>query len=132
MVVIMIKLLDYYYLVLLRYFDHLFGKDKVSYHVPGIVGFTLTVNLFSFTLLINHYLIDNNCFWLTIGIIGALIIIAIDLIYNKKRRERIRQEYRRESRESRRRGVLWVVVYGILSFTLLVGTIFLAVKLYSP
>jgi hypothetical protein len=122
----MIKLLDYYYLVLLRYTDWVYGKDISSYHVPGIVGFTLTLNLFSFVVLINRLFIDNGYFWITIGIIGILGIIAIDIFYNKRRRARLREQYKDESSASRQRGVVFVVLYVILSIAFLILSIWIA------
>lgn len=124
----MMKIFDYYYLVLLRYIDCIYGKDKLSYYVPGIAGFTLTVNLFSFAIIINRHIIDNGYFWIIIGIVGVLIIIALDTIYNKKRRDRVREQYRNESRESRQRGVVMVVLYEILSVAFLIFIVVMFVK----
>ena len=114
------KIFDYYYLVMLRYNDCIHGKEKLSYYVPGYVGFTLTINIFSFALLINPSLIGNNYFWITIGIISALTIIVIDVIYNKKHRARIREQHKNESRASRQRGIFIVALYEILSIAFLV------------
>jgi len=120
----MIKLLDYYYLVLLRYMDCIYGKDKSSYKVPGIVAFTLSLNLFSFAMLINSHFIDIEYFWIPIGIL-ILITIVIDVIYNKKRRARLREQYKDESSTSRQRGVVFVVLYAILSIAFLILAIWM-------
>jgi hypothetical protein len=53
-----------------------------------------------------------------IAIISADIIMG--MIYNKKRREILREKYKDESCESRRRGVAWVWFYEILSIAFLV------------
>ena len=122
----MIKFLDYYYLVLLRFNECIYESDRFYSYASSTVGFTLTLNLFSFAVLINRRFIDNGYFWITIGIIGILGIIAIDIIYNKKRRARLREQYKDESSASRQRGVVFVVLYAILSIIFLILAIWIA------
>jgi hypothetical protein len=127
MVLIMIKLLDYYYLVLLRGFGY-----WLDYYATGLMGATFTVNLFSFVLLFNFRVVEQDAFWITTGIVGLSNMIVVNLIYNNKRKERIRREHKRESRESRQRGVLWVVVYELLSLTFLILAISRVAIFYNP
>jgi len=131
MLLMMIKLLDYYYLVWLRHFDHFYKKDRLSYSVPGIIACILTINLFSLIVLFNHRIIEQNAFLISIGIISIIIYLVVDIRYNKKRRERLRQEYRRESRVSRQRGVRWVVAYVVLSIVFLILVISIIAKFYK-
>jgi heme/copper-type cytochrome/quinol oxidase subunit 2 len=93
---------------------------------------TFAVNLFSLVVLFNHHILEQGAFWIAFFAIGLVIMTALDIIYNKKRRERIRQEYKRESRKSRRCGVFWVVGYEILSFAFLIWIFSLLAKFYSP
>lgn len=111
------KVLDYYYLVLLR------GFNKLDYKVPGIMAFTLVLNLFSLVILFTFNRIES--IYLGIGSILAVIVInaILQVVYNKKRKERIKEKYKGESRKSRQRGVVKVVIYEVLSLIFLICVI---------
>ena len=83
----MMKLLDYYYLVLLRHYDNWYKKDRLSYSVPGVMMFPFMANILSFAILLIPNIVDQIAFWVTWIIIGILMNIVIDLFYNKKRSE---------------------------------------------
>ena len=119
----MIKVLDYHYLVLLRHYDNWYKKDSLSYKVPFIMSLTLTVNISSFAILFNNHILDYFNIWMIFCIICILIDVAIDKVYNKKRREMIREKYKDESPESRQLGVVKVVIYEVLSFAFLILSI---------
>ena len=119
----MMKVLDYYYLVLLRWYDNMFKKDRLSYRVTGIVAFTFVINLISLIILFNYHILDYIIFWISYVISGWVIYAILDIIYNKKRRERLREQYKEESDESRQRGVILIVLYEIGSVTFLILTI---------
>ena len=117
------RILNYYYLVLLRHYDNLYKKDRLSYKVPFIMSLTLTTNIISFITLINHHILESYLFWISIVAVNILIGSIIDVIYNKKRRDRIREKYKEESYESRRLGVVKVVLYEILSIAFLIFSV---------
>jgi len=108
----MIKLLDYYYLVLLR------GFGRIS--VTTLIGFTVVVNLFSFAILLDNHLLEKNIILISIFIFGFVIMSVLDIIYNKNRRERLIEQYKDESPESRQRGVVKVIAYEVLSLAFLI------------
>lgn len=116
------KILDYYYLVVLRGYDTIAKKDRLSYHVSGIMSFTLTVNIFSFFILFSRHVFFQYGIWLFVSyfIVMTLLMYVLDAIYNKRRREKLREEYEVESLESRRRGAAWVWTYEILSMVLFI------------
>ena len=114
----MIKILDYYYLVLLRHYD--LYTDAWSYRASGIMSLTLTVNVFSFITLFNAHILDNIYFWISIVIFCIFLFIIIDMIYNKKRREMLREKYEDESVQSRQWGVVKVILYEVLSVVFLI------------
>jgi len=110
MVVNIMKILDYYYLVMLRSVGR-----RLDYNATGFMATTLTLNIFSLVALFGRY-ISGGVFWITIIIAGTVLSFTLNIIYNKERREKIIIEYKRESRESRQRGVLKVVLYTVLTF----------------
>jgi hypothetical protein len=57
-----------------------------------------------------------------------LVVIVVETIYNKRRREKIRENYMGESYRSRQQGVIKVVLYELFSIVFLIGVILLAVK----
>ena len=114
------KIFDYYYIVLLRHYDNWYKKDRLSYRVSAIIAPTLTVNLASLAILLDRHIFEKTFFWFNFVIVGILIMNVLDIIYNKKRRESLREEYKHESRESRQRGVIKVVLYEILSLAFLI------------
>ena len=117
------KVLDYYYLVLLR------GLGRRSdYRVTGIMGMTFLVNIFSLIILFNHNILDYNAFWIVFVISGGVSFSILDRIYNINRREKIIIKYKRENRESRQKGVAKVWAYEILSLGFLIFSVWLAVK----
>ena len=117
----MMKLLDYYYLVLLRCFI-------VYFYVPAFMAFALGMNIFSLAVLFNHNLPDKGVFWIIIFAIGTVNHLALDMIYNRRRRDRIIREYKRESRESRRQGVVKVGAYVVLSIGFAIFSSWLALR----
>ena len=118
-------ILDYYYLVLLRGY----GRPG-DYYATGMMQFTITINLFSLSILIYPYFLVNYVFFIIgIFIIGIVIYSILNIIYNKKRREKIIIQYKRENRASRQRGVVNVVVYEVLSVAFLILAIFIASKI---
>jgi len=111
----MIKILDYYYLVLLR------GFGEVSYYnAIGLMALTFIINFFSFVILFNHHILDQNAFWISIFIIWPITYLGLVAIYNKKYRETLRERYKDESRESRQMGVVKIVIYEVLSIAFLI------------
>lgn len=128
------KIFEYYFLVLLRGYDNLFTKDKLYYRVTGLIGVTFGINLFSLLVLFGRNLLFRYTLWVCLGfaILDILIMMILDIIYNKKRRESLREEYKNESYDSRKRGVVKVVVYEILSVLFLIWTFSRFVKFYNP
>ena len=114
----MIKLLDYYYLVLIRGFS-----DRLDYRATGLMAFTFVINLFSLAILIDHRILDKDIFWICWVISGWVVYAILNIIYNKKRRERIKEKYKNESSDSRYHGVVKVVLYEILSVAFLIFAI---------
>ena len=110
----MMNTLDYYYLVLLR------GFGKLNYKAPGVMAFTFATNLFSLAiLLVCNYV---EVIHLGLGFVAVVILsnTALQIIYSKKRREKIAEKYNAESRESRQRGIVKVVLYELLSLALVI------------
>ena len=124
------KLLDYYYFVVLRLFDYLYKKDKLFYRATGIVSFTLTFNLYSIVTFIAPQMVIDYLWEFTfiIIIIMAVMYIILDRIYNSKRRESLREQYKDESEEERKRGAAFVALYVILSIVLLILSVWLGIK----
>ena len=111
---------DYYFFVLLRCDDLLFGKDRLSYHVPGAISSTLAVNIFSLAILFDHHILEHNAFWIFLLIISLIGPWVLDTIYTKERREKLREKYNCESFKSRRQNKARLVIYGVISILLLV------------
>ena len=129
----MMKLLDNYYLAVLRLFDYMYGKDIIFYRAIGVVSFTVDFNLFSIVILIaprifKDYLWEFIFIFIILGIINYYIL---DRIYNKKRRESLRQQYEDESEDNRRRRVTWVVLYIIFSIAFLIFAVWISWKINS-
>ena len=110
----MIKALDYYYLVLLR------GAGVVGYKITTFMGLIFMINLFSFAILFDNHIIEKDIFWVSILVFGYVIMLILGIIYNKKRREKLIEEYKDESPESRQQGKVKVIVYEILSLAVLI------------
>ena len=117
----MIKVLDYYYLVLMR------GFGKLYYRATGLMAFTFGINLFSLAILFYHHFLDEKVFWICFIVFGLVIYSILNVMYNKKRRERIREQYKNENDESRIRGVVIVILYEILSIAFLIWTVSISV-----
>ena len=116
------KLLDNYYLMILRLFDSSYGKDMLFYRATGLASLIPMFNLLSIVILIapqklNDYFLE---FMLIFIIIGIVIYYIFDRIYNSKRRESLREQYKDESEEDRRRRVIWVVLYIVFSFAFII------------
>ena len=131
MVKIMIKILDYYYLVVLRFYDNMFKKDRLSYRVSGVVTLPFIGNLFSLALLLVPHILDLIIFWISLFLLWVIIMAVFDIVYNKKRREKLREEYKHESRESRQWGVAKVVLYNVLSIAFLVWSVSMFARRFS-
>lgn len=116
----MIKyIFDRYYLVLLRHYDNNYKKDRLSYKVPSVMSLSLSFNLVAISTLI----FPQYALWLMIGCMGfGMIVImpVLDVVYNKKRREKLREEYEDEDSVDRRWAVVWVGCYEVLTVVLLV------------
>jgi len=127
----MMKLLDNYYLAILRLFDYMYGKDMFSYKVSGCVTFPLICNLFSIVILIASPLLKNYLwkFIFSVIIIMTIVSYIFDRIYNSKRRERLREQYKDESEEDRRRRVTWVVLYIVFSVVFLIFAVWISWKI---
>ena len=124
----MMKVLDYYYLVLLRWYDYMLKKDKLFYYVPSIMSFTIVLNIISLLILFAPYIIDSFVVFLVICLISNTVIYSIlNIIYNTNRREKLRETYKDESPESRQRGIAWVVVYEIFSIVFLIWAVSMSV-----
>ena len=129
----MMKLLDNYFLAVLRLFDFMYGKDIIFYRATGVVSYTIDINLFSIVILIaprifKEYLWEFIFIFICIGIVNYYIF---DRIYNKKRRESLREQYKDESEEDRQRRVIWVVLYAIFSVAFLIFAVWLSWKINS-
>ena len=118
------KTFDYYYLVWMRW---TFGKNTkrnawYSYQISGFISLILWFNFVSLAILFSKDIdVEQLDFFWVIFIIGNLIVPPIlCIIYNKKRRDELRQKYKFESRESRRRGGCKVVLYMVLSLALFI------------
>lgn len=127
----MIKVFDYYFLVLLRHFDNWYGKDKLSYYIPGIITLALSANLFAIGILFNCRIVEQSIYWITLVIIGVIFYIWLCLKYNKKRRTWIREQYKDESSESRKRGETKIIIYIILTIVFFIWTFSLIIKFYK-
>jgi len=98
----MLKLLDYYYLVLVRCFGW-------TNQIPAFMTLFFLLNLAAFAVLISLYLI-------LVSAIGAfLVMFILDRRYNEKRAEALKAKYKRESRNSRCRGIMYVIAYKVFS-----------------
>lgn len=124
------KLLDRYYIVMLRGFENNFSA---FYKVPYFIIMTLTMNIFSLIMLFTPGLFLQVGSWFFVCICGAGIIgmVIIDVIYNEKRREKLRKEYENESIESRQYSVAWVAAYVISTILFLVFTFWRMLKYNS-
>ena len=127
----MMKLLDNYYLAILRLFDFMYGKDIIFYRATGIASFIPEMNLFSIVILIVpqiliNYLWEFTFIFIFIGIVNYYIF---DRIYNSKRRERLREQYKDESEEDRRRRANWVILYIVFSVAFLIFAVWISWKM---
>jgi hypothetical protein len=119
----MVKILDYYFLVLWRWFERMaqealgpMYKKNIRYSfATDAMALFLVINLFSLAILFVPNVVSKYSF-----LIIFPIVIILDKIYNKERRERIKKEYYRESGESRQRGACKVICYVILSIAFLI------------
>jgi len=123
----MMKILDYYFLVLLRKFGRIYD-DRVI----GSMVFTMLGNLFSLIILFTApRILNQEGFLLTLLIVWIILFTVIYwtfcIVYNEKRIERIIVKYKRENRESRRRGVFKVVLYKLLSLVFFIFVILIII-----
>ena len=117
-----IKILDYYYLVVLRCHGGSF-----EYRVTGAMAATFGINLFSLIFPIVLFIFNNAFplfFFIVWIIIGLVIYSILNIRYDKERRDRIIRENKRESRESRQKGLTTVWLYEILSVTFFILSLF--------
>ncbi len=124
------KLLDRYYVVLYRGYEaHKWLKrGSTNKETSGLMAFTLALNIISIIRLIDDVLLPNvnsYLFVISIIIMTFLIDMTLSIVYNKERRYRLLEKYENESSKSRRLGVLWVIIYQVLSFALFVLPIFI-------
>lgn len=116
------KILDYYYMVLLRGYENIFNNYRLYYRVPSIMSMTLAMNVFSIFILFNRHTFFQYGIWMFIilSAVIVLIMVILDAIYNKKRRKKLIEQYEDESLESRRQGMAWVWCYEIFSILFLI------------
>ena len=114
----MIRILDYYYLVILRGY----GRNW-DYRVTGMMTMTLVLNIVSLMILFCPTIFFQYVFWIIYVIISVVIYTMLNIRYSEKRREKIIRENKKESRESRQAGVFKVVFYEILSVAFLIWTL---------
>jgi len=110
------KILDYYYLVLLR----CMGTIRFDHKPPGIMALFFTFNFFSLAI---PFMRNSGNFLMNLGICLFFVLlssITLQIVYNTKRRDKILSEYKRESRKSRERGAIKVVAYLLLSVVFLI------------
>jgi formate hydrogenlyase subunit 3/multisubunit Na+/H+ antiporter MnhD subunit len=128
------KLLDNYYLVILRLFDYMYGKDMLFYRATGVVILFPMFNLFSIVFFIAiqisidyfmNYIWEFTFIVIIIGIVNSYIL---DRIYNSKRRESLREQYKDESEEDRRRRLVWVVLYMVFSVVFIIFVFWMFTK----
>jgi len=123
----MMKILDYYFLVLLRGLGRVYDD-----RVVGSMVFTMLGNLFSLIILFTApRILSQEGFLLTLLIVWVILFTVIYwtfcIVYSEKRIERIIAEYKRESRESRRKGVFKVVLYKLLSLVFFILVILITI-----
>lgn len=119
---------DYYYWALFLGFENIQGKDRFfTFHVTGIMSFTLSVNLLSLILFIDHHILVRYTWWMCLGFWGVSVLLMniLDRIYNKKRREGLRVKYEIESMESLRNRAVSVWFFEILSFAFFIWALFM-------
>jgi Na+/H+ antiporter NhaD/arsenite permease-like protein len=127
------KLLDNYFLAVLRLFDFMYGKDMFPYRDTDFATIPLIFNFFSIVILLVPQILINYLWeFMFIVFITAIVIYSIlNRIYNKKRRESLREQYEDESEEDRQRRVTWVVLYVVLSVAFLIFAVWLSWKINS-
>ena len=127
----MMKLLDNYYLAVLRLFDFMYGKDILCYRTTGAATFPLICNFFSIAILVASPIVKDYLweFMFIVFIIWNVIYSILSRIYNKKRRESLREQYEDESDEDHRRRLNLVVLYFVLSIAFLIFAVWLSWKI---
>jgi magnesium-transporting ATPase (P-type) len=122
------KIFDRYYLILMRGLENIYGEGRFFYfNITDIIALSLTLNTASLLILLMRGVLERHYLWFLIafGVLWYVTMTVLDVIYNKKRREKLREEYEDESDESRRRGVAWVVAYEVFTVALLVFAIWI-------
>jgi heme/copper-type cytochrome/quinol oxidase subunit 3 len=121
------KLFDRYYLVLMRGFENLEGERFFYLNIACMMAMSMSLNLVSLCFLLS---VPLHSLWFLAGfvIVTGVTMQVIDAIYNKKRRQELREAYADESLESRRWGVAWVTIYEVLTFALFFLPFFLSAK----
>ena len=114
----MIRILDYYYLVLLRGYGR-----ALDYRATGMMTLTFVVNISSLVILFDPAFFFEYAFWINFFISHIVIYFILNRRYKKEQREEIIRKHKKESRESRQDGVFKVVFYEILSFVFLIWTL---------
>jgi archaellum biogenesis protein FlaJ (TadC family) len=127
------KLLDNYYLAVLRLFDFMYGKDIIFYRATGVVSFTIDFNFLSIVILIAPRIFKQYLweFMFIVFIFGIASYYILDRIYNKKRRESLREQYKDESEEDRQRRATWVILYVIFSVVFLIFAVWISWRINS-
>lgn len=116
------RILERYYLVLMRGYDDWYVPTSVA----AVISVSLTVNLLSIFILFWDALLFRYTFWVAavVFIIDSSLMSIIDRKYTWKYSEKMLKRHEDESEESRRRGVVWVVVYEILTVAFFVLSCF--------
>jgi uncharacterized membrane protein YbhN (UPF0104 family) len=99
------------------------------------MGLIFTVNLFSLAILLDNYVFnlpDNHAikdfFIFIVFGFGFIHMTVFNIRYNKKRKEKLIEEYKDESDESRKRGMVKLIIYEVLSVVFLICVIWIFVK----
>lgn len=116
------RILERYFIVFMRWYNDWY----VSTSVAAVISISLIMNLFSIFVLFWDALLFRYTLWVFVGffVIGLLLMWNIDGKYDKRRCEELLKRYEDESDESRRRGVVWVVVYEILTVVFFILSFF--------
>jgi uncharacterized membrane protein len=111
----------------------MYGKDMFTYRDTDVATIPLIFNFFSIVILVAPKILKNYL-WEFIFIfifIGIVNYYLFDRIYNKKRRESLREQYEDESEEERQRRVTWVILYAIFSVAFLIFAVWISWKINS-
>ena len=97
--------------------------DKNEFSINGNIYVKFTINFKEDSIQYAQY----DEFIKTIG--PNINYYIFDRIYNNKRRESLREQYKDESEEDRRRRVTWVVLYIVFSVVFLIFAVWISWKI---